>query len=66
MNKIQTLIEELKQENIVRAKRINETEDNHTHTALVHQYNLTIEFIITERKTHWSFRQWDVSDKGSN
>jgi hypothetical protein len=45
MNKIQTLIEELKQENIVRAKRINETEDNHTHTALVHQYNLTIEFI---------------------
>ena len=45
MNKIQTLIEELKQENRVRAKKINETEDNYTHTALVYQYNLTIEFI---------------------
>jgi len=24
------------------------------------------EIYITERKTHWSFRQWDVSDKCSN
>jgi hypothetical protein len=24
------------------------------------------QFYKTERKTHWSFRQWDVSDKGND
>jgi len=45
MNKIQTLIEELKEENSIRSKKMNNTKSDYEHTVLVHQYNLTIEFI---------------------
>ena len=44
MNKIQTLIEVLKQENSVRSEKMN-TASEYGHTVLVHQYNLTLEFI---------------------
>ena len=45
MNKIQTLIEELKIENSIRSQKMNETKDDYAHTVLIHQYNLTIDFI---------------------
>ena len=44
MNKIQTLIEELKKENSIRAEKMK-TASEYSHTVLVHQYNLTLEFI---------------------
>jgi len=45
MNKIQTLIEELKQENSIRAREMNKTDNQYEYSALLNQYNLTIEFI---------------------
>ena len=45
MNKINNLIDELKRENEVRAQKMNKTEDQYNHTVLVHQYNLTLDFI---------------------
>jgi|GEM_PF-5183241 len=44
-NKIKTLISELKQENEIRAKKMNEETTDYNHTVLVHTYNLTINFI---------------------
>lgn len=35
---------------------LNEVLGNHK------QFNPNKHFYMTERKTHWSFRQWDVSD----
>lgn len=45
MNKIQTLIEELKRENEVRANKIENLKTDWSNSALVHQYNLTLDFI---------------------
>lgn len=44
MNKIQTLIEELKQENLDRTEKMK-TASEYGHSALIHQYNLTLDFI---------------------
>jgi len=43
--KIKELIFELKNENSIRAEKLNNTKTDYEHTVLVHQYNLTIEFI---------------------
>lgn len=44
MNKIQTLIEELKEENLDRTEKMKVASE-YGHTVLVHQYNLTLDFI---------------------
>lgn len=44
MNKIQTLIRELQRENEVRTEKMK-TASEYGHTVLVHQYNLTLNFI---------------------
>jgi hypothetical protein len=43
--KIKNLISELKKENSIRAEKLNNTKTDYEHTVLVHQYNLTINFI---------------------
>lgn len=45
MKEIQTLISELKQENKIRAEKMNKETTDYNHTVLVHTYNLTIDFI---------------------
>ena len=45
MNKIKTLIEELKQENKTRTKNMNETDSHYAYSSLLNQYNLTLDFI---------------------
>lgn len=43
--KINNLIEKLKKENSIRAEKMNTDISEYSHTVLVHQYNLTLEFI---------------------
>lgn len=45
MEKIKQLIRELREENSIRSEKLNNTKTDYEHTVLVHQYNLTIDFI---------------------
>lgn len=43
--KINSLIEKLKKDNLIRAEKMNTDTTQYYHTILFHKYNLTLEFI---------------------